>query len=88
MAWITPVTDRTDAVNITCDDINRMMNNMQEVGGTPLKTDYTNTDFVYEDEWDALITFLHDEGYINIDSSSHYSNLNAIEAALEELHNA
>lgn len=83
MAWITPVTDRPDAqTRTTYVDMNRIVNNMAELGGTPVKMIYTDADIVTLAEWTAIVDFAgfwdHD-----ITMSSRFDNLNKIEAAMK-----
>lgn len=86
--WIEPITNRPNAdTRTTATDMNRIANNMAELGGTPLKTNYVETDIVMTDEWKAIVEFvkMHDSG---ITDSTRYDNLNRIELMMKRLHTA
>lgn len=86
MAWITPKYDRASTETRTnATDMNRIVNNMAELGGTPIKSTYGSSDIVLVDEWEAIIGFIrpHNE---RINESSRYDNLNAIEYMMKRLH--
>ena len=46
MAWITPVTDRTNTARLTAEDVNRITGNINYLIATSLKTDWTTNDFL------------------------------------------
>ena len=46
MAWITPVTDRTNTATLAAEDVNRIAGNINYLIATSLKTDWTANDFL------------------------------------------
>lgn len=86
MAWITPVTDRmSDEPKTTYADMNRIANNMAEVGGSPLRTNYSYKSIVTKAEWDTIVAFCKAiDPFVN--NSTTWQNFNRIEAALETAH--
>lgn len=83
---ITPVTNRTSERSRTTHvDMNRIVSNMREAGGHPVKNTYVSSDIVTKAEWDAIWQFakLKDN---TITSSTRYDNLNKIERAIMLAH--
>lgn len=84
MAWITPKTDRADSTTrTTYADMNRITNNMSELGGTPVKLTYTDADIVTAAEWSAIVNFMWSWDH-EITMSTRFDNLNRIEAAMRD----
>lgn len=82
MAWITPVTDRENTqTRTTYADMNRIANNMAEMGGVPVNTSYTDADIVTLAEWSAIVGFIWSWDH-EITSSTRFDNLNRIESAM------
>lgn len=86
-SWYDPipaVTDRGQGSRTTAEDMTRMVRNgvLAVESYVPGRMNYMNGDIVRQDEWNALI-----EAAQSIDPSitysSHYENLNKIEAAFE-----
>lgn len=86
MAWIAPVTDRMSAdPRTTYVDMNRIANNMAEVGGSPVRANYSSKSIVTKSEWDAIVAFCRTiDPFVN--SSTTWQNFNRIEAALLSAH--
>lgn len=84
MAWITPITDRPDEdTRTTAVDMNRIANNVHELGGDLLT--FAVNDIVTVAQWEYLVDFARlIDGDISYESS--FSNLNRIEEALRKLH--
>lgn len=55
MAWITPKTDWSELDRCGYEDMNRIAGNLNELGGTSLKADYTQDDVVTGTQWTAII---------------------------------
>lgn len=86
MAWITPVTNRMSKfTKTTALDMNRIVGNIIELGGSPIKSTYTSNDFVKQTEWDYIVLFasLYDS---KVTASTDFVNLNRIEEALRQAH--
>lgn len=81
---ITAVTNRGEGSRTTATDFERMVKNGVLAVSTyaPARMNFTNTDIVHEDEWIALC-----DAAKTIDNtitySTHYANLNKIEAAFD-----
>ena len=61
--------------------MNRIVNNMAELGGSPVKASYTDADIVTLAEWNAIIDFIKPWD-VAITASTRFDNLNRIEAAM------
>lgn len=86
MAWITPIYDRANAeTRTTATDMNRIANNMAELGGTPIKSTYGSSDIVLVNEWTAILDFIRPHND-RINESSRFDNLNLIELMMKRLH--
>lgn len=85
MAWIDPVINRKSAQSQTTHiDFNRICGNMNHVLNTNLKTNWTVNDIVDEETWLTIVNNAHIYDS-NVDISTHYSNLNRIEAVCANL---
>lgn len=86
MAWITAVYNRASAeTRTTATDMNRIANNMAELGGNPIKTNYTSADIVLVNEWTAILDFIRPHND-RINESTRFDNLNLIELMMKRLH--
>lgn len=86
MAWIKPVYDRPNLqTRTTATDMNRIVNNMAVLGGSPVKNSYTANDIVKVAEWNAIVSFAQSKDP-NVTSSTRFDNLNAIEYAMQQMH--
>lgn len=81
MAWITPVTDRVAGSRTTATDMNRIANNLTEVGAILEKTTYTSNDIVTATDWNQILSVAKSVDSTITDSTD-YVNLNKIEAAI------
>lgn len=92
MAWITPKTDWTELDRCTHEDINRIAGNLNELGGTSLKDDYTQDDVVTLAEWQAIVdavnNLVENEGYTTDgtpDMTATAYNFNVVESLTKEV---
>ena len=84
MAWTTPVTNRpNERTRTTYADMNRITNNMIELGGSPVKASYTDADIVTLAEWTAIVSFARSWDK-TITMSSRFDNLNKIEQVMAD----
>ena len=79
MAVITPVTDRGELSRTTAEDMNRIVNNLQELGMNWERGIYTSDDIVRKEEWEAIVSFAQTKDP-EVDASTRWDNLNRIEA--------
>lgn len=94
MAWITPVTDRTETARCTADDINRIASNINYLQGTALKDDFTSDDIVTLGRWTAMMNGVAScclkYGVLMetpVDTSTTYANFNQAETYLSLCYN-
>lgn len=93
MAWITPKTDWSEIDRCTYDDMNRIAGNLNELGGTSLKADYTQDDVPTKAEWTLIVTAVNNlvesEGYHTEDvpnMSATALNFNVVEGLTQEIY--
>lgn len=79
MAIIAPVTDRGELSRTTAEDMNRIVNNLQELGMNWTRSPYTADDIVRKEEWEAIVSFAQSKNP-EITESTRWDNLNRIEA--------
>lgn len=60
MAWVIPVTDRTEGARCTPDDLNRIASDINYLQGSSLKDDFTNDDIVTLEQWTAMMNGVAD----------------------------
>lgn len=85
MAWITPVTNRAPSSRTTASDMNRIVNNIAELGGSPITQVYDGTEIVTAAEWDYICEFARAYNEA-VTMETTYINLNAIEQTLAIVH--
>lgn len=85
--WREPVINRGLSSRTTAEDMNRIVDNIEYLGGVPVKTGYENTDIVTEAEWNYIISFARRID-ASITSETTYNNLNKIELSLLQLYDA
>lgn len=93
MSWITPKTDWTELDRVTYADMNRIAGNLNELGSTSLKADYTQDDVVSKAQWGAIVDAVKDlvenEGYTTEDEPNKTDatalNFNIVEGLTREV---
>lgn len=84
MPWIEPVTNRVAGSRTTATDMNRICGNILYKGGSLPKSSYISSDIVEAATWNKIVRYAKTSDP-SVDYSTLYSNLNKIEAAIENI---
>lgn len=92
MAWIEPKRDWTETDYCSYEDMNRIAGNLNELGGTNLRSNYTQDDVVPRSQWTAIVSAVNNlietEGYTTDgvpDMSMTALNFNVVEGLTKEV---